>query len=626
MVPSKPMRPIVITATTELGTSPEEVWRFVSDTDRTNRVLGARPVAYTPIEEGASTSARFVATTSAGLFTLTYEELPFEWHHARDLRVVRKMRGGLLESYSFAWSLRPSAVAVGGTRVEITLELLPRYNVLRPAIWLEGRTTMGRLLAFAASIDAHVRSGAPSPFAQPRSPVDEALLGDGVAALGQQGIPADLCRRLGGFLRDASDADLVRIRPFELADAWKEDRRAVLRAMLHGVPAGLFELRWAIVCPSCRTASEMAASLEEVKAEGHCQMCDIRFELDLDRAVEATFVPHGAVRRVEPRLFCIAGPSRTPHVLVQANLAATEARTFAAPSDPGRYRVFARGGASGSIEVEAGAPAEAEVAIGESGVLPVEIHVAPGGTIAIANATDQGRHVKLERLAYANDAATAHHVSTVEEFRRLFSRDILKRGTPLKVARVTILFSDLTGSTALYSKLGDAAAFRFVDDHFDVLRQALSRHDGVVVKTMGDAVMAAFSDPRACLNAAIDVLREFDEFRRTTDHGPLVGLKLGAVAGPCYVVTANSALDYFGQTVNVASRVQHLAGAGELVVPYDLYVAAGEERRRQLRMTERFEAKVKGVDAPLDLVRLTLPVATPRQERPVEDRVEVRGP
>ena len=96
--------------------------------------------------------------------------------------------------------------------------------------------------------------------------------------------------------------------------------------MLHGVPAGLFELRWAIVCPSCRTASELATSLDEVKPEGHCQLCDISFELDLDRAVEATFVPHEAVRKVENQMFCIGGPARTPHVWAQTNVEPNEAR------------------------------------------------------------------------------------------------------------------------------------------------------------------------------------------------------------------------------------------------------------------------------------------------------------
>jgi adenylate cyclase len=246
--------------------------------------------------------------------------------------------------------------------------------------------------------------------------------------------------------------------------------------------------------------------------------------------------------------------------------------------------------------------------------------VAPGGSIVVSNATAAARHVKVERLGYASLAATAHHLSTVEEFRRLFSRDLLKRGTPLKVTRVTILFSDLTGSTALYTRIGDAAAFRLVDDHFDVLKGAISRHDGVLVKTMGDAVMAAFRDPRECVRAATEALSAFERFRETSDHGALIGLKLGAVAGPCYVVTANAALDYFGQTVNVASRVQHLAAAGEVVVPFELFAALGEEERQRVRMTERFEARVKGVDEPLDLVRLAPPAPALRVERSVQEQ------
>ena len=98
--------------------------------------------------------------------------------------------------------------------------------------------------------------------------------------------------------------------------------------------------------------------------------------------------------------------------------------------------------------------------------------------------------MKIERLGFASAAATAHVVSTLDEFRSLFTKDLLKRGTPLKVARAAILFSDLTGSTALYTKVGDAAAFRLVDDHFDVLRAVVAAHEGVLVKTMGDAFHA----------------------------------------------------------------------------------------------------------------------------------------
>jgi class 3 adenylate cyclase len=302
----------------------------------------------------------------------------------------------------------------------------------------------------------------------------------------------------------------------------------------------------------------------------------------------------------------MGGPARFPHVLAQASLDAGATRELDAPAAPGRYRLFARGGAIATLEVEPSGPPAAEAAVTEAAIQPAHVHLGPGAKLRVTSACGEARHVKIERLAFASTAATAHAVSTLQEFRSLFAKDLLKRGTPLRVARTAILFSDLTGSTALYTRVGDAAAFRLVDDHFDVLREVVGRHEGVLVKTMGDAVMAAFVDVQQCVRAASDALARFEAFRQGQAHGALVGLKVGLYAGACYVVTANGALDYFGQTVNVASRVQHLAESGEVVLPADTFDALGDADRAPFDVRERFEARVKGVEHPLALVRAAL--------------------
>jgi class 3 adenylate cyclase len=143
----------------------------------------------------------------------------------------------------------------------------------------------------------------------------------------------------------------------------------------------------------------------------------------------------------------------------------------------------------------------------------------------------------------------------------------------------------------------------------------------VLVKTMGDAVMAAFVDARQCARAATEALARFGAFRTTQTHGELVGLKLGLYAGACYVVTANGALDYFGQTVNVASRIQHLAAAGEVVIPLDTYMELSAADRSKLTVHERFEARVKGIDQPLALVRAGLAAGSVT----LEDRTAISG-
>jgi adenylate cyclase len=598
------MSPVVVTTRISMASPPADVWPMITDTDRTNRLLLGKPAVYRPIEKGTKGSARFVAQTSVAGFAMSYEEAPFEWTLNKSFSVYRKMRSGVLRAYTFGITLEPTSA--GGTAATVRLELEPRHWLLRPVIERQARRFVEGVGHLADQIDAHLRDHAPSPFDKPASPANASRLAHAARELGKRDLDPKVVRVVLDLLRNGADSDLVRIRPFELADRHELDHRETLRALLHAVTVGVVELRWALVCPSCRTANEQVSSLSEISDAGHCQLCDISYGIELDRAVEATFRPHASVREVQDQMFCIGGPWRTPHVLVQANLEANAARALEAPAQPGRYRIFGRGGAVASLEVREGAPGEITAELADDAVTPTEAHVAPGGVVRVHNTTRAALHVKLERLGYASLAATAHYVTTMSEFRRLFSTELLKPSTPLKVGHCAILFSDLTGSTALYTKAGDAAAFRLVDDHFDVLRKAIDVGGGTVVKTMGDAIMAAFLEPEACLRAAIACMRGFEVFRRTHPNGADTGLKLGLYAGPCYVVTANESIDYFGQTVNCASRVQHLAESGEIVLEEHIFDALPEEDRAQLRVVEKISAKVKGVELPLHLVRTCL--------------------
>jgi class 3 adenylate cyclase len=206
--------------------------------------------------------------------------------------------------------------------------------------------------------------------------------------------------------------------------------------------------------------------------------------------------------------------------------------------------------------------------------------------------------VRLERLEWSSLAATAHDLALLPVFRRTFSARMLRRGLALQVQRVALLFTDLTGSTDLYARLGDAAAFGLVDEHFRLLEQVVDAHGGAVVKTIGDAVMAAFATDADAVRGALAARAAFDAFRRERRAAGL-DLKLGVHSGPCYVVTANGRLDYFGHTVNVAARLQGQAGPGEIVL------SAETAARAALDLPGRpFAARLKGLPAPLPAVRI----------------------
>lgn len=598
------MKPVIATQSTDLASPVDAVWPLVTETDRVNRWLGLPSIRLRPVDPESRSAARFVVDTKSGGIPTSYEEHPFEWTNEREFRSFRRMIGGPF--VSILTVIKFEALGTDGTRITVTIEVLPRTVLVKPIAWLVTRQVLGNLCRLYTEIDKLVHDRGPNPYRQPASPPHVHELALAIERLKEAGTDKVIADILGKHVGTAADADCVRMRPFDLADDWGQNREDVLKAFLHGVPAGIVELRWGVICPSCRTASEQFKALDEISDLGHCQLCDITFELELDKCVEATFVPHKSVREVPDQMFCIGGPARTPHVLVQTNISAHEARELPAPAEEGRYRIFARGGAAASLEIAKGAPEQVAVTIDGKKASPAELKIGPLGTVTVTNDTDEDRHVKLERLGYASTAATAHIVSTMQDFRRLFSSELIKRDTPLKVARVAILFSDLTGSTALYSTIGDAAAFRLVDDHFDVLRKAIGLHGGVVVKTMGDAILAAFPDAQHCAQAAIEVLKAFEQFRVKSEHGALVGLKLGMHAGACYVVNANGVLDYFGQTVNIASRVQHLAQAGELIMAEETFGDLVSSDLERMRVVERFDAKIKGVDRPMKLLRLLL--------------------
>ena len=132
---------------------------------------------------------------------------------------------------------------------------------------------------------------------------------------------------------------------------------------------------------------------------------------------------------------------------------------------------------------------------------------------------------------------TAKRLLSNQTFRNLYRTDTIAVDQRLKITSLTFLFTDLVGSTQLYERVGDLAAYE----------------GGAVVKTIGDALMATFPTPNRAIAAA---LRMRDALKSLNED---LFLRIGIHEGPCLAVSLNDRQDYFGQTVNIASRVQGLA-------------------------------------------------------------------
>lgn len=549
-----------------LDAGPAALWPLVADTNRFNRDTGT-PEILDVAGPRPPNGRRRLRLAVLGR-QIPYEEQPFEWVRPERFGVTRRYLAGPIAELRVLLELEPGTA--GGSRLVYSVWARPRGLLGRVVIPVAiGRVARRRFdrtfrrydrLAVEQAAQATAASGRPVHLA----PGGRERLACGRAELGEQGADPLLAERLVEVIETGDELAAGRLRPYALADAWGASRRAVLELCLLATRAGLLELRWELLCPFCRGAAEASTSLSEVASDVHCDTCQIDFTAELDRSVALVFRPSPAVREVEEREYCVGGPGITPHIVAQQLLGPHEQRRLELALEDGsyRFRVIGLAGSRAVAVVADGGP-EAILPVGDGAWPGGEERLAPASVVMLANRTAEERLVVLERTAWSDQAATAADVTALQAFRDLFASEALRPGEELSVGSLTVVFTDLRGSTRLYREIGDAAAYGSVVGHFDVLRDAVSREGGAVVKTIGDAVMAVFRRPVSSLQA---IVAAQGRLAAPPPGGRPLFLKAGIHAGPCIAVTLNDRLDYFGSTVNAAARLVSLSSGDDVVV------------------------------------------------------------
>lgn len=580
---------------------PDAVWPLVSDTRRVNRAVGLPEVQLEPHPRPSGGTRLSGRTRMMGVET-TWDEQPFEWNAPRHFSVERLYHSGPLTRLVSRTALEPDQ---GGTRVTMTVEADPR-GVFGAgwARWYIGTHLRQRFDRVITRL-LQPTEAATTPIAWEPVTLDALArerLERARAALAEVA-PKTLVELLCRHVAEAPELDLRRIRPFALARAWGQNRFEVLRLCLHATRQGLLDLSWDAVCPHCRGAVDRLASMAELRHAHSCATCNLGFEVDFASTVEVTFRPARNIRDTSDAEWCFGGPGNTPHVVAQKRLRPHAAESLALSLPAGRYRVRSfQAEHALQLEVDAGGDRQAAFAL-PSAVADTH-RVAHTFELAVSNGLDDEALILVERTAWLDDAASAAVVTSQQQFRDLFAAEAVAPGEKLVVGRMALLFTDLKDSTALYSTVGDAHAFALVRAHFDALSQIIAEHNGAVVKTIGDAVMASFSEPLDALRAA-ERMHEAIQAMAAPDAGRLV-LKVGLHAGPCLAVQLNERLDYFGTSVNLAARAQGESTGNDVVVTADFCadpaVAAWLDARRPRR--ESFTRPLKGISGQTALVRL----------------------
>jgi class 3 adenylate cyclase len=405
---------------------------------------------------------------------------------------------------------------------------------------------------------------------------------------------ADCATALERLVREAPDRRLNRINVLDFARREGLNEQRSITTFLHATQIGLLDMSWNVLCPSCGGVLDANATLKTVRSnEYYCAFCAVSSEPTLDDLVEVSFTVSPRVRKIAAH-----NPDELPiweyhrqifwgtHVdLPDEKFAATcQQLTLDAVELPAGDKAILSlqlpaefvivfepvTHAAQFIEVK-GEPA------GERQNLELVYNnvLAPTGTLELRpgplrllldNRT--GARVLPSLWIAANDLQeltskrrpflNAKRLLSNQTFRDIYRTETLGIDQRLKITSLTFLFTDLKGSTELYERVGDLVAFDLVREHFRTLNDIVATEDGAVVKTIGDAVMATFLTPDHALAAALKMREAMRRLNETHGREDLL-LKIGIHEGPCLAVNLNERQDYFGQTVNIASRVQGLA-------------------------------------------------------------------
>jgi class 3 adenylate cyclase len=593
------------------------VWALVADTNRWDRASGLTPGQY----RFKMVDGKWSRTATARELGMDMEwiEPAYRWIEGRLVHGERRFLRGPVATGGFQAHLEDVA---GGTEVDARAYVTGTGVVAMGAgavMKLRFGSALDRYLDAIGEVlargEADPDAGAPAVIrarrallagydavtSGPRTPANERELEHRAGRLATMGAVPEIAQALVRHLRERPDEEVTQMRPFELARLWRVDRRETLGTFLRATRAGLVDLRWQLNCPVCRVSAGVATSLDEVRENVHCEACNIDYGIDFAKHVEAVFSSNAAVREVVPQVYCASSPSFLPHVFAQLRVApgdVFEDRT-ALPHAALHVRTL---GAMRTADVDIERDDTSLVITATDDGLAAEIVAGDGEPkVRFENRASAETTVLVERAAFHADAVLGSIMATFPDFIDLFATEAPASGVELSIGEVALLFSDLTGSTALYERVGDARAFALVEEHFSLMERIVHAHEGAIVKTMGDAVMACFAVPRNAVAAALEMVPE--NARVLGEHG--LAVRIGVHAGPCLAVRANDRLDYFGTTVNVTARLEGKALPGQIVITEAFAGTPSIATLLEGRTRELFDADLKGIRATQKLVRIT---------------------
>ncbi|AJD89964.1 hypothetical protein JMA_06470 [Jeotgalibacillus malaysiensis] len=545
-----------------------KAWELLADTEHLNRVSGLFPVDFSDPAYKDQKLFRYAHAKAMGIVPLKWREHPFEWVKEEVYSVERHYESGPIKLLLWEVAMQDSEIQLAdgnfGTIVTGTARFTPANVIGLAAIPLVGLKSIKEIMKY---LDKYLASNEHSNYEvlpEKSAPsIDKERLkraADQLVILHSQ---ADQTTQLCQHLQSAGDDEVLHMRPYVLADKWQFPRKDILKLFLHSVKAGLLQQEWHLMCPNCRVSKTSVSSMKDIKDQVHCDLCGVNYEISFDQYIEMQFSVHPSIRKASDQTFCLTGPAKSSHVLAQRRIAPGDQVIMQYPAATGDTRIRLL---KHNAVMTQNLSAEKEIYCfdGQNWSVQSAAVSHAGGDLTIVNQSNEEIITVYETTDWNDQAVTAAEITSLQLYRDLFSSEVLSPDQQIGIQSMTVLFSDLKASTALYEAEGDARAYHQVSEHFRYLKSHIKAHNGTIVKTIGDAIMAVFYHEEDACRSAFDIQEGLAQFNHEQNMN--LTIKLGLTTGPVIAVNANDLLDYFGKTVNLAARIQQKSQGNDVMM------------------------------------------------------------
>lgn len=565
-------KPIKIIWKWQLNALPEEIWPYLSDTNRLFKDINQPGIQQADITKPLEPEFAQLTYNNINRYNI-WEEEPYEWEYPFRFGVVRYYKSGSYKNLKIQVDLQPNKQ---GTILQLTLWAKPRMGVMSVLSTLKLKTIVKRRIRqtirsydlLALQNKKHFQLAQKNQLKRNQQRRLEQVLDQ----LGSTEVNLQILDQLVGLVQTGDDLELQRIQPYEFADCCELPRQEVLKVFINAAKAGLLSFRWDLYCPKCRSIQHSVKTLNQIHEPIHCHDCDQQFNVNFNRTIQLSFTPHPLIRKVNKKEYCNRGPQSSPHIFIQQYLKPGEQCFVKTNLPKGQYLLRTKGNEGvATVTVNELGNETVHITLSEKGFDGEHVSIGADPNLSFTNATQSPQLLILEQKEWAQKGLSAAEATSCQLFRNLFADEVLRKGEKISVDNLTLMFTDLFDSTGIYTENGDEKAVGQLINHFEILQEVVAQHQGAIVKTIGDSVMAVFCKPEQAFKAYLTAQQTLSGDDRFSNH---LQLNAGIHHGSCMAVNLNSRIDYFGSTVNIASRFVDLAEENEVVVSQNTFSSA----------------------------------------------------